>query len=122
MTRTAFENLAFLWGYWTLFEAVIIALLWQNRSRVLGDRLYRVPGVRRIRRGACRERVTALLAELEWRGVPAEAWPEEDALVERWHRIAVGRCVSVLLQAVPLLIAVLPFWWATSPARTPATP
>ncbi len=122
MTRTVFENLAFFWGYWTLFETAMIALLWQSRSRVLGDRLYRIPVVRRIRRGACERRVEVLLAELERRGVPAEAWPGKDALVERWHRIVVGRCVSVLLQAVPLLIVVLPFWWATSWARTSATP
>ncbi|WP_437027091.1 hypothetical protein [Streptomyces sp. enrichment culture] len=122
MTRTVFENLTFFWGYWTLFEAATIALLWQNGSRVLGDRLYRIPGVRHIGRGACTRRVEALLAELERRGVPAEARPQMHALVERWHRIVVGRFVSVLLQAVPLLIVVLPFWWATSWARTSATP
>ncbi|MDP9681449.1 hypothetical protein [Streptomyces griseoviridis] len=122
MTRTVFEDLTFFWGYWTLFETAVIALLWQNRSRVLGDRLYRIPVVRRIGRGACERRVEALSAELERRGVPAGARPGKDALVERWHRIVVGRCVSVLLQAVPLLIVVLPFWWATSLARTSATP
>ncbi|MFF3375436.1 hypothetical protein ACFYXF_21125 [Streptomyces sp. NPDC002680] len=122
MTRTEFGNLAFLWGWWTFFEAVWIAVLWQSRSRVLGDGVYRIPGARRVRRGACEKRVEALLAELERRGVPAEDRPDKDELVDRWHRIVAGRCVSVLLQAIPLLVVVLPFWWATSLARTTVTP
>ena len=120
MTRTEFGSLAFFWGWWTFFEAVWIAVLWQSRSRVLGGAVYRMPGVRRIGRRACESRVEALLAELERRGVPAEGRPDRGQLVDRWHRIAAGRCVSVPLQVVPLLVAVLPFAWTTSIA--PATP
>ncbi|MGW1717216.1 hypothetical protein [Streptomyces sp. NPDC002156] len=122
MTRTEFGNLAYLWGWWTFFEAVWIAVLWRSRSRVLGDGVYRIPGVRRIWRGAGEKRAEALLAELERRGVPAEERPDRDQLFDRWHRIVAGRWVSVLLQAVPLLAVVLPFWWATSLARTTVTP
>ncbi|MFE7836909.1 hypothetical protein ACFU53_12890 [Streptomyces sp. NPDC057474] len=122
MTRTEFENLAFFWGLWTFFEAMSIAVLWQSRSRVLGNGVYRIRGVRRVGRGACERRVEALLAELERRGVPEDDRPDKGQLVERWHRTVVGRCVSVLLQAVPFLAVVLPFWWATSFARTMVTP
>ncbi|QQC89034.1 hypothetical protein [Streptomyces alfalfae] len=120
MTLTEFGHVSFFWGWWTFFEAVWIAVLWQSRSRVLGAGVYRLPGVRRVGRGACERRVAALLEELERQGVPAQAWPARHELVDRRDRIAAGRFVSVLLQAVPLLIAVLPF--AASPARTTVTP
>ncbi|MFF8811122.1 hypothetical protein [Streptomyces pactum] len=122
MTGTQFENIAFLWGWWTFFEAVWIAVLWWTRTRVLGDGVYRLPGVRRIRRGACERRVKALLNKLEQRGVRAEYRPDQKQLIDRWHRIVAGRCVSVVLQAVPLLITVLPYWWTTSLDRTTDTP
>ncbi|MFF3735845.1 hypothetical protein [Streptomyces sp. NPDC002566] len=122
MTRTEFGNLSFFWGWWTFFEAVWIAVLWQSRSRVLSGGLYRIPGARRIGRADCVRRVEALLVELERRGLPAEGGPDKDELVDRWHRVAAGRFVSVLLQAVPLLAVVLPFWWAASLARTSVTP
>ncbi|MFD2689435.1 hypothetical protein ACFS5L_32055 [Streptomyces phyllanthi] len=122
MTRTEFGNLVFFWGWWTFFEAVWIAVLWQSRSRVLSGGIYRIPGARRIGRGDCVRRVEALLAELERRGVPAEGGPDKDELVDRWHRVVAGRFVSVLLQAVPLLAVALPFWWTTSLARTTTTP
>ncbi|MET7731476.1 hypothetical protein ABZT02_08910 [Streptomyces sp. NPDC005402] len=122
MTRTEFAYVSFFWGWWTFFEAVWIAARWQSRSRVLGAVVYRLPGVRRVGRGACERRLTALLKELERRGVPAEARPEQDELVDRRDHIAAGRSVSVLLQAVPLLTALLPFVWSASPARTTITP
>jgi hypothetical protein len=78
--------------------------------------------VRRIRRGACERRVEALLAELDRSGVPTEDGPDKGELVDRWHRIVVGRCVSVLFQAVLLLVAVLPFWWVTSLHPSTVTP
>ncbi|MFE3148788.1 hypothetical protein ACFXJ6_19385 [Streptomyces sp. NPDC059218] len=118
MTRTEFLNISFFWGCWTFFEAVWIAMLWQTRTRVLGNAVYRIPGMKHIRRGACEKRVETLLAALGQQGVPAEGRPDKDELVDRWHRIVAGRCGAVLLQAVPLLLAVLPFWWATSFART----
>ncbi|MFD4856860.1 hypothetical protein [Streptomyces atratus] len=117
MTRTEFLNISFFWGYWTFFEAIWIAVLWRTRTRVLGNAVYRIPGMRRIRRGACERRVEALLAALGQQGVPAEGRPDKDEVVDRWHRIVAGRCGSVLLQSVPLLLAVLPLWWATSFAR-----
>ncbi|MFI9173061.1 hypothetical protein [Streptomyces lincolnensis] len=122
MTRTEFGYISFFWGWWTFFEAVWIAVRWQSRSRVLGAVVYRLPGVRRVGRGACERRAAALLRELERKGVPAAAWPEKDELVDRRDRIAAGRFVSVLLQAVPLLTAALPFVWTASPARTTVTP
>lgn len=122
MTRTEFGTLSFLWGWWTFFEAVWIAVLWRSRTRVLGAGVYRIPGLRRVWRGACQQRVETLLAELERRGVPAEGVPDKHELIDRWHHIVVGRCVSVPLQAMPLLIVVFPFWWATSLARTAVTP
>lgn len=120
MTRTAFENYSALWGGLTFFETIWIAALWQTRSRALGNAVYWIPGARRIRRGACERRVDALLAKLESKGVPADGRPDKEELVDRWHRIVAGRCVSVLLQVVPILVVVLPFWWATSLARTTA--
>ncbi|MEW2165042.1 hypothetical protein AB0912_18925 [Streptomyces sp. NPDC007084] len=122
MTRTEFGNLAFLWGAWTFFEAVWIAVLWQSRSRVLGQAVYRVPGLRRVRRRAGGKRVEVILAELAGRGVAQEHRPDKDELLDRWHRIVAGRCVSGLLAAVPVLSVVLPFWWETSLARTMVTP
>ncbi|MEV8287063.1 hypothetical protein [Streptomyces niveus] len=120
MTRTAFENYSALWGGLTFFEAIWIAVLWRTRTRVLGVGVYRTPGARRVRRGACDRRVDGLLAKLESKGVPAEGRPDKDQLVDRWHRIVAGRCVSALLQVVPILVVVLPFWWATALARTTA--
>ncbi|NIY68827.1 hypothetical protein [Streptomyces malaysiensis] len=122
MTDTEFDNIAFLWGWWTFFEAVWIAVLWRSRTRVPGGGVYRLPGVRRIRRGACEKRVETLLDKLEQAGVPAEEGPDKGELVDRWHRIVAGRCVSVVLQAVPLLVVVLPFWWSISLHRTTVTP
>jgi hypothetical protein len=122
MTRTEFEFLASLWGWWTFFEAVWTAVLWRSRTRVLGAGVYRTPGVRRIWRRACERRVEALLTALERVGVPAEGTPDKDDLVYRWHRIVVGRCVSVTLQMVPLLVVVFPFWWTTSIAPNAVTP
>ncbi|WP_225800461.1 hypothetical protein [Streptomyces sp. NK15101] len=112
MTHTEFGNISFLWGWWTFFEAVWIATLWRSRTRVLGGGVYRLPGVRRVRRNAAERRVDALLAELERLDVPAEAWPDRCDLVDRWHRIVAGRCVSALLQVVPVVVTVVPFWWA----------
>ncbi|WP_328536203.1 hypothetical protein [Streptomyces sp. NBC_00344] len=122
MTRTEFVNLSFFWGWWTFFEAVWISLLWRTRTRVLGGVVYRMPGVRRMRRSVCEKRVEVLLAQLERREIPPEARPDREELVDRWHRISIGRCVSVFLQAVPVLVVVLAFWWATSLARTAVTP
>ncbi|MFE5399479.1 hypothetical protein ACFQ9U_33570 [Streptomyces sp. NPDC056568] len=122
MTRTEFGILASLWGWWTFFEAVWIAVLWRSRTRVLGAGVYRTPGMRRMWRKACERRVEALLTALERTGVPAESTPDKDELVDRWHRIVVGRCVSVTLQTVPLLVVVFPFWWATSIAPNAVTP
>ncbi|MFC9846248.1 hypothetical protein ACFWFF_04480 [Streptomyces sp. NPDC060223] len=122
MTRIAFDNCAFLWGWWTAYEAVWIVALWQSRSRVLGKVVCRLPGVRRIWRTACEKRVETLLDALEGKGVPADGRPDRSHLVDRWHRIVAGRCVSVLLQAVPLLVAVLPFGWLRSFAPTVSTP
>ncbi|MGX1404190.1 hypothetical protein [Streptomyces sp. SAI-097] len=122
MTRTEFGFLASLWGWWTFFEAVWIAVLWRSRTRILGAGAYRTPGVRRIRRRACERRVEALLSALERTGVTVEGTPNKDDLVGRWHRIVVGRCVSVTFQTVPLLVVVLPFWWATSIAPNAVTP
>ncbi|MEU3931564.1 hypothetical protein AB0E85_05870 [Streptomyces sp. NPDC029044] len=122
MTRTEFGYVSFFWGWWTFFEAVWIAVLWQSRSRVLGAGVYRLPGARRIGRGAWERRSAALLAELERQGVPAGARPEMGELVDRRGRIVVGRFVSVFLQVVPLLAAVLPFVWTASPSRTTVTP
>ncbi|MEU7402100.1 hypothetical protein [Streptomyces sp. NPDC044948] len=122
MTRTDFGFLAFLWGWWTFFEAVWVAVLWRSRTRVLGAGVYRTPGVRRIRRRACERRVEALLTALERTDVSAEGTPDKGDLVDRWHRIVVGRCVSVALQMVPLLVVVFPFWWATSIAQNAVTP
>ncbi|WP_371100018.1 hypothetical protein [Streptomyces sp. PU_AKi4] len=122
MTQTEFGSLASFWGWWTFFEAVWIAVLWRSRARVLGAGVYRIPGVRRIRRGACERRAEVLLTALERTGVSAEGTPDRDDLVDRWHRIVVGRCVSVTLQMVPLLVVVFPFWWATSIAPSAVTP
>lgn len=123
MTLTEFGNLSFFWGWWTFFEAAWIAMLWWTRTRVLGAVVLRMPGVGRLRRGACEARVEALLAELERKDVPAEAWPDGRELVDRWHRIVAGRCVSVLLQAIPMMVVVPAFWWTTSPlGQTTVTP
>ncbi|MGW3956274.1 hypothetical protein ACWEKM_36435 [Streptomyces sp. NPDC004752] len=122
MTRTTFEDYAAIWSGWTFFEAIWIAVCWRTRSRALGNAVHRIPGAERIRRGACERRVETLLEELERKGVPPDGRPGKDQLVDRWHRIVAGRCVSVSLQAVPLLVVVLPFWWATSLARTTVTP
>lgn len=122
MTRTHFANVAFFWGWWTFFEAVWIAVLWRTRTRVLGGGVYRMPGLRRIRRTACERRVETLLAALEGRGVPAQDGPDKGEFVDRWHRIVAGRCVSVLFQVVPVLLAMLPFWWLASLHRTTVTP
>ncbi|WP_411576308.1 hypothetical protein [Streptomyces mutabilis] len=122
MTRTEFGFLASLWGWWTFFEAVWIAVLWRSRTRVLGAGVNRTPGVRRIWRKAGERRVDALLTAAERTGVPAEGTPDKDDLVDRWHRIVVGRCVSVTLQMVPLLVVVFPFWWAISIAPNAVTP
>ncbi|MFJ8772033.1 hypothetical protein [Streptomyces microflavus] len=113
MTWTQFGNVAFFWAWWTFFEAVWIAVLWQSRTRVLGEAVYRMPGVRRVRRGAGANRVDTLLAELARRDVPADHQPDEGELLDRWHRIVTGRCVSVLLQAMPVLLVAILFWWAT---------
>ncbi|MFI5726968.1 hypothetical protein [Streptomyces cyaneofuscatus] len=83
MTHTELGNISFLWGWWTFFEAVWIATLWRSRTRVLGGGVYRLPGVRRVRRNAAERRVDALLAELERLDVPAEAWPDRCDLVDR---------------------------------------
>ncbi|MFJ3877329.1 hypothetical protein ACIPW5_07735 [Streptomyces sp. NPDC090077] len=123
MTLTEFVNLSFFWGWWTFFEAVWIAMLWWTRTRVLGAVVSRMPGVGRLRRGVCEARVDALLAELERKDVPAGAWPDRRELVDRWHRVVAGRCVSVLLQAVPMMVVVVAFWWRTSPlGQTTVTP
>ncbi|MFE3180112.1 hypothetical protein ACFXKR_04305 [Streptomyces violascens] len=122
MTQTEFENLFSVWGSLTVFEVVWIAVLWRSRSRVLGKGVYWIPGARRIRRGAYERRLETLLEELKRRDVPAESLPDKDDLVDRRHRVATGRCVSLLLQVVPVLNVVLPFWWATSIARTSTTP
>ncbi|MFF7467740.1 hypothetical protein [Streptomyces sp. NPDC008092] len=66
--------------------------------------------------------MAALLAQLAAQGVPAEGRPDQDELVDRWHRIVAGRCVAVLFQAVPVLAVLLPFWWATSLSRSGDTP
>lgn len=118
MTRMEFVNISFFWAYWTFFEAIWIAMLWQTRTRVLGNVVHRIPGMKHIRRGACGKRVEALLEKLAQNGVPAQYRPDKGEVVDRWHRIVAGRCVSVLFQAVPLLLAVLPFWWVTSVAQT----
>ncbi|WP_411091104.1 hypothetical protein [Streptomyces sp. 049-1] len=122
MTRTEFGLLASLWGWWTFFEAVWIAVLWRSRTRVLGAGVYRTPGARRIWRRACERRIEALLTALERAGVPAEGTPDRDDLTDRWHRIVLGRWVSVTFQMVPLLVVVFPFWWATSIAPSAVTP
>lgn len=122
MTSTEFESLLYFWGSLIFFGAVWIAMLWQSRSRVLGDGVYRIPGARRIRRGAYERRLETLLEELKRRGVPAESRPDKDDLVDRRHRMAVGRCVSLLLQVVPVLNVVLPFLWVTSFAPTSTPP
>ncbi|MEU4149461.1 hypothetical protein [Streptomyces sp. NPDC026659] len=118
MTRTEFGSLSLFWGCWTFCEALWIALLWWTRSRVLGNVVYRFRGAWRVRRGACARRVDALLSELTDRGVAARGRPDTGQLVDRRHRVVAGRCVSVLLQTVPLLIVVFPFWWATTVAGT----
>ncbi|MDI3418710.1 hypothetical protein [Streptomyces luteolus] len=112
MTRTVFVNLAYVWGQLTLFEGLWIVLLWQTRSRVLGKAVYWIPGARRIRRGACERRVGVLLDELKSRGVPEEETPDKDQLVDRWHRIVLGRCVSQPLLAAPFLLVMLSFSWS----------
>ncbi|CAL9554839.1 hypothetical protein SUDANB58_04521 [Streptomyces sp. enrichment culture] len=104
MTGTEFRNVAFLWGWWTSFETVWIAVPWQTRTRVWGGGVYRLPGRRHIRRGAAERRVGTLLAALGRKGVPAQDRPKKERLVDRWHRIVVGRCVPVLLQKSPS-------WW-----------
>ncbi|MGW7127845.1 hypothetical protein ACWGIA_05715 [Streptomyces bobili] len=121
MTRTAFGDVTFFWGYWTFLEAVWIAVFWGSRSRVLGAGLYWIPGARYIRRGACGQRVETLLTALERSDVPVEERPDREQLVDRWHRITAGRCVSVLLQMVPVLIVVAPYMWM-SVAGTTVTP
>ncbi|MFF5856371.1 hypothetical protein ACFY8B_12130 [Streptomyces sp. NPDC012751] len=110
MTWTAFKELSFYWTTWTLFEALWIGMLWSTRSRVPGRAVHWFRPARRIRRGACERRVDTLLEELERRGVPERDRPDRDQLVDRWHRIVAGRCVSAPFQMVPLLIALAPFW------------
>jgi hypothetical protein len=98
-----------------------IAVQWRSRSRELGAVMYRIPGARLVRRRACERRVDGLLAELERRGVPAEDRPNRERLVDRWHRMVAGRCVSALFQVVPLMIIVIPYWraQATGTSTTP---
>ncbi|QCR50071.1 hypothetical protein EF919_20540 [Streptomyces sp. WAC02707] len=110
MTWTAFKELSFYWTSWTLFEALWIGILWTSHSRVPGRAVYWFRPARRIRRRACERRVGTLLEKLEQRGVPEQDRPDKDQLVDRWHRIAAGRCASVPFQVVPLLIAFAPFW------------
>ncbi|WP_328301276.1 hypothetical protein OG389_28455 [Streptomyces sp. NBC_00435] len=49
MTLTEFVNLSFFWGWWTFFEAVWIALLWWDRSRMLATVVSRMSGTGCIR-------------------------------------------------------------------------
>ncbi|MFJ9020584.1 hypothetical protein ACIRPU_11450 [Streptomyces sp. NPDC102259] len=107
MTRTVFGEISFFWFWWTLYEAVLILAPWTSRTRVLGARLQRVPGVMRIRRRATERRVGQVLAHLERVGVPVRDTPDPDQLVDRWHRMGVGRAAGVLLQAVPLMVVVV---------------
>ncbi|MEV5164381.1 hypothetical protein AB0K66_07140 [Streptomyces werraensis] len=108
MTWTAFNELSFYWTSWTLFEALWIGLLWTSRSRVPGRAVYWIRPARRVRRRACERRVDTLLHKLEQQGVPAQDRPDKEQLVDRWHRMVAGRCASVPLQLVPVLIAVAP--------------
>lgn len=118
MTRTAFAEWVFLWGWWTFFEAALIALWWQSRSRVLGNVVYRIPGVKQFRLAERERRVGVLFEKLG----SERGGSEMEALVDRWHRTVAGRRVSACLQAVPLLVAVLPAWWTAPVHRDTVTP
>ncbi|MBZ6249517.1 hypothetical protein KVH27_14075 [Streptomyces olivaceus] len=111
MTRTAFVDITLFWGCWTLFESAWVALRWQDRSRVLGRGVYRVRGVSRLGRRSLEFRVDAVLAALADSGVRQRHVPSRDQLVERWHRMVVGRFVAALLQSVPVLIIAVPLCW-----------
>ncbi|GHD60490.1 hypothetical protein GCM10010336_12480 [Streptomyces goshikiensis] len=109
MTWTVFKDITFDWGAWTFFEAMWISLFWSTRSRVLGRAVYWLPGIRRVRRRAHERRVDALLTELERQGVPESGRPNRGQLVQRWHRITVGRYASVPFLVGPVLVVVGPF-------------
>ncbi|MBP5935992.1 hypothetical protein [Streptomyces acidiscabies] len=118
MTRSAFAQWAFLWGLWTCFEALFIGMCWQNRTRVLGEVVYRIPGVKRFRHAEHKARVRELFEKLGSEGDEAGI----GRVVDRWHQMVVGRRVSACLQAVPLLVVVLPAWWMAPVHRDTVTP
>lgn len=120
MTNTQFWEAVFYWGYGTSFEAFWIATQWQGHRRVLGAGVYLIPVLRLVRRGVCERRVDALLTALENNGVPVGDRPDKEQLVDRWHRIAAGRCVAVLVPVVPWSILVVSFELMGAPNTFPS--